>query len=360
MSRDHDDEFDDLPLPSAQSLSGCTIASYNLLHTNPTHVIIPLDGTSLSQLNWDNSLQKAAKCIESGYKIVFHLDLGLFDQLHHPISHEGQFQALKLSCRHFREVVIEKFGNAILGVILYQGAFPLICPKTHNNEQSLTLFHEWLQKRGITQNLPNTLVDAMTSPEMRWNYTYFCHEECIEYLRLLSFELPDILHRFILIEAPSDLSSNLLYSAKDLLDSLHPVIQANAPHTTLFATSGSIWNSGLGIEEESAYFYDTIQIDHKFISKDSLSTALLIPSYHVLSYKNILPLLNAIQYFSENESACSMKIVHESLFTTEWEGIDRVIISKKTLSVEGIRAIHGFIAAGGEVIDIDVSKQFST
>ncbi len=368
MSRhDHDshdlDDDDDI-LPSAENLSGKYIVEHTLLKScieqgiHPTHLIFTLDGTVHSHLDWGITLSKAQEALQQGYGLVFRLSLGLFTELKHPLQHPGQFQALSLSCRHFRKDVVEKFGKSILGVILYQGDVPLICEESHGKTDFLPRFHNWLQERSYTGPIPTQTTDVVVSPELRWNYTRFCLEECIDYLRLLSFEIPDTLHRFVLFDASkaSSISSLVVHTAKDLIEPLHAVIQSKSLQENLYPISSSVWNYGYGSTGASFVLDFQGQPNIVFKDEDSFSTALLLPSYSSMTYEKVQSLLKLIDFLSEKQLSHRIKVVHEPFFTTEWHGVDRVIVSKKTLTSDGLRTLMGFSAAGGEVIDIDTEK----
>lgn len=74
-----------------------------------------LDGT------WGSSLQWNIEPPETS--VLWKLDLGLFDRLRFPLSHEGQFQALRLSLDHFVDTVFAHYREKTQGVCLWEGTF---------------------------------------------------------------------------------------------------------------------------------------------------------------------------------------------------------------------------------------------
>ncbi|MEZ5314843.1 MAG: hypothetical protein R3E91_01325 [Chlamydiales bacterium] len=46
----------------------------------------------------------------------------------------------------------------------------------------------------------------------------------------------------------------------------------------------------------------------------------------------------------------TFRIIPEEILTEEWEGLDRLIVSSSAMTEEAQRKLHGFVAAGGEVI----------
>lgn len=57
----------------------------------------------------------------SGKKILWHLDLGLFDRLKMPLSNSSQFLTLGLAVDHFRDTIWKEFRSFSEGVCLYKG-----------------------------------------------------------------------------------------------------------------------------------------------------------------------------------------------------------------------------------------------
>jgi hypothetical protein len=52
------------------------------------------------------------------------------------------------------------------------------------------------------------------------------------------------------------------------------------------------------------------------------------------------------------------RVIEESFLGESWDGIDDLIVSKEHLSVQGLRKIRGFLAAGGRVVSIGAAFGF--
>lgn len=361
---DHDTDEEDEMILEAPQLKGVRALPYELIlrenissHDGETiAAIIPLDGSIKSHLNWSDAFQIADTCIEKGVKIIFNLELGLFNGLEHPLPHQGQFQALTLSCDHFRREAVPRFGNSLLGVILYQGAMNTTHTKTHTLSSCWDEFVSWLNSHKI-ENIPQDETEVAVSPTLRWYYKRFCHEQCIEFIRILSLQIPDTIHRFILLDplqAPKAHSTYemLRQCAKDLLDPLAPVVSDNS-----FILQSSVWKEGLGTHA----FFGSNMVDFSSceeIDSESLSTALLIPYYQTINEEICENLKKAIELIESKGLSRKIRIVHESYFTSEWDGLDTLIYSSKSVQPDGKRSIRGFEAAGGTTIDVDQERGF--
>ncbi|MGR3951353.1 MAG: hypothetical protein QRY74_00295 [Chlamydia sp.] len=360
MSRhsDHEENNEDDFFPTAPSRRGVIIADHALQYNQgeniPSHLIFELEAGVESQLIWEDVFKQAIEAVNNGFKIVFQLNLG-FKQLQHPLRHEGQFQALLLSMRHFRKEIASWANQDLFGVILYRGSFPLVPPLASEDPVLLEEFYSWLTLRGYRGDPLICRSQVAGSEAMSWNYSRFCHEECIEYIRNLSLEVPDVFHRFIQFDLSDTnrLADALFYSAKDLLEPMHPVIRSSISHEYLYPIASSLYGSGYSGGMESLFLDEEMGKIH-FQEEDQLSLALLLPSYQSITYEKIEQLLRIAQLLSDKKIAPSIKIMHEPFFTTEWHNVDRVIVSKNSLSKEGIRMLLGFEAAGGEVLNIDV------
>lgn len=354
MSRDHHDDTDESYfLEPLEPLFRRSIIPFHLLEKKPsqsvTDVIISLDGSINSRFDWTTQFEQAQKLIENGYGIFFHLDMKLFSSLQFPLHHQGQLQSLQLSCRHFKETALPKFSHGLKGVILFSGDVPFFHAPSHQSHESLVRFSDWHSQRCLNKIIDKKLEDIIADPIMRWNYQRFCHEEAVDFLRTLSLELPDSLHRIILLNRPENipLSSFLLHTAKDLLDPLHPAIESCI---SPFYGYNSVWNEGTGIAS-AIFTTDTDLSTERHIDiqeEESLPSALLLPSYSSVHYTKIAKLMNAIDRIEES-SSIQYKIVHEPFFTSEWGGVDHILLSSESLTSETSRTLLGFQAAGGSI-----------
>lgn len=253
---------------------------------NPQSVTISLNGKMASRLDWKAEIEEAKKAIENGYKLLFDLDLGLFDKLTLPLHHEAQFQALSLSMEHLLETFIIPFEEHIAGVILFRGKIP---------------FH-----LGLSSAL-DPILDR---------------DKAYDFLQLLADQLPEMVAVYALIDAQEIQNPLLFYrlTSKDSCGRISLII-TNEP------------------------YHARPQADYE------PKVALLLPRCSILdigAYKGLNEALTELI-----SSKTPFKVISEGFLAVEWAGIDRLIVQTAGLTIDGKRMIQGFIAAGGEVSEID-------
>ena len=280
----------------------------NLDVTSDYNVIaITLDGTACSDLNWEKSVKLAEYYIYRGYKILWELDLGLFGKIDKVLSDQTQFLTLSLSLKHFLDTVWKSYDAHTLGVLVYQGSMDF--SKTLNfSEELQSKFISWKEKLKVKENSP--LLKSL-----------FCRDVVIEFLKLLMSGMPDELQFFIRLEKESQDSywKEMMLTHREKLDKIHLLLD----------------NASLPISPD-------IETDK----------ALCIPHADKLACGNV-ELDEAINFLMKNK--VSFKIIPESLFLTEWEGLDYVIVLGSETSLEGVRKLRGFAAAGGTIVTIGKS-----
>ena len=84
--------------------------------------IVKLEASPTATLAWGSPRKDALLAMAKGKKILWQLELGLFDRLPHPLSHASQFMTLTLAIDHFRDQIWEEFSAFSRGVALYLGS----------------------------------------------------------------------------------------------------------------------------------------------------------------------------------------------------------------------------------------------
>lgn len=250
-----------------------------------------LDATPSSLLNWTEEYKAAKALVDKGYKLLFELTLDLFNDSNNSLSHQGRFQATVLAINEFTEHFLPDFRQDTLGIIL------------HRSKKLFSSYHE--------------------------------RDQQVDYLELLRLEIPD------------EIPCLLLYDCKELQDpfeclklfaldrfSQFTLALANSPVTL----KTLIWNKGkgsLGVIGKEPIIIDTVQA----------TIGLLLPAFdttHEMAYTGLKEALNSL--ISQN---IPFKVIPESLLPVEWDGLDELIINKEGLQATTLRAIDGFVAAGG-------------
>ncbi len=155
--------------------------------------------------------------------------------------------------------------------------------------------------------------------------SYDLTDQQIEQLDMLAAELQDDADPFLLLDAT---------------DSPDPITEAQLtskirfPHFTLAVKEGKapcesyVWKDSVlvSVNEESTI---------GFSIPEEGNSGLLLKAVETLQKKHI-----------------SFKLIPEALLTSEWHGLDHMIVDPDTLSVMGSRKLMGFCAAGGTVVTL--------
>jgi len=108
---------------------------------------IVLHGGMKSDLDWKQPFEEADRCIKENDQILWQLELGLFNHLSYPLSHQGQYAALDLAVTHFRDRLLESYQEHTQGVLVFNGQFPSLQP------EDLDAYFEFIQL--LTQGIPD-------------------------------------------------------------------------------------------------------------------------------------------------------------------------------------------------------------
>lgn len=239
-------------------------------------VRITLDGRPRSALDWTANLEIAQKALAKGLRILWDLELGLFDELEFPLSTQHQFQTLSLAIKHFLENVWPLFRDQTLGLNLFHGPIPETA-------------------------------------------------EAFDYLDMLATHVPEALNRFYTFD---------LKQVSSLAKQAHLVDKERYPHTHLIVKNalipieGWVWK-GSWINPQST---------------QETTKGICLPTLD-LAVNQYAEKLEAILL----EQTLPFRLVSENLLTTQWDGLDEVVVIADTLSSEGRRKLKGFEAAGGVV-----------
>ncbi len=129
--------------------------------------IIDIDGRTNSGLDWKAARKQAQ---ETQGSILWNINLGLFQDLLHPIADQAQFLSLALSLEHFRDTLWKEFAEQTKGLCIYQGPADF--------------------RRGFWD-------------ERYRDDLFYCRDACVEYIQLLANRLPDGLDVYVMLDASS-------------------------------------------------------------------------------------------------------------------------------------------------------------
>jgi hypothetical protein len=305
-------------------------------------VQINLNGTVRSDLDWSLEKTQAQTYIASGLKILWNLNLGLFEHLDKPIENQTQFLSLTLSIEHFRDTIWKEFSEHTAAVCIYQGPLDYRKDFFWSDVQKKNFF-EWLSDRFENTecfiNETGISVDSFSKLDIHQLEKHdsgmrllalYCRDACTEYLALLAFHLPHEVPALLLLDGNSNSSWEL---------------EALLLHRERFSRFLlGIQGNKLPIHE--AFIWTSHALRPVASEKQRLAFCLPPASYCKPSHTaNLEVCLQKISSLSVD-----YKIIPEENLTSEWDGLDYLFFNPAGLTSQGKRKLHGFSAAGGEIV----------
>lgn len=321
-------------------------------------VKITLDASVSAALDWSLEKIAAKRYIEQGLAIFWELDFGLFTPASLALSDQTQYLTLSLSIEHFRDSIWREFSLSSLAVAVYQGPADF----SHHflwHEEHIRQLQGWLKDRfqGLDELIKESAIFesasfihsfddidphllAMTA-QGQGLLALFCRDTVVEYLQLLTNRLSDEIPLFVLLDA-SQVQSPLLCTQllnKERLGRMHLAFIPGVLPAYAFA-----W-------EPSKTLLGSIsrEITQKVIPA-AITTALCLPS---------MTMCQCFQYEGINQALIALekhnipfRIIAEVALSTEWDGLDYLLVSPQGLSPQGMRKLQGFCAAGGTVVTL--------
>jgi len=159
-------------------------------------------------------------------------------------------------------------------------------------------------------------------------------EEQVEFLDFLVGYLHDEAEPFIFVDV----------SVEDPVLAAQSVSKERYPHFTLAVRGEGLPMQEYGWDSQSG-FKGFIGRELKQSNHQQCTVALCIPSTG-----SSIELVDAIEKLTSRHIV--FRMVPESLLTTEWHGLDYILVDPNTLSFQGRRKLMGFCAAGGAIVSL--------
>lgn len=298
-----------------------------------TAVKIDLDGTINSDLSWNDAKKIALSAVESGKRILWHINLGLFSSLKEPLSNKAQFLSLTLSLEHFRDTLWQQFRSQTVGLCLYSGSADFSIDYPWDDNQ-YTNFLEWVEDNAslTTVEIANIHPQELSKTvQGKLLLQLFCRDSLSEYLELLARTLPDTIPLFLLFDAAGlqDPCVMLQLLHRDRFRSFQLALKG-VPRQIV--CSELVWNNE-GLQVMSI---DTIH----------LGLCLAITGSTEVNDR----LRKAITNLCAEDRP--FRVISSTYLTAEWDGIDDLIVDSETVDRQLFRKLQGFCAAGGRVLTI--------
>lgn len=314
-------------------------------------VKILVDGRINSDLDWKDAQAAARKYTEQGLKLFWELDLGLFERLQWPLSDQAQYLALQLSIDHFRDIIWKEFQADTIGLCIYRGDVNFSKQLIWNEQQESSL-QGWLKDHfkdtvefnndiGLSYDqfteVEHHLLGESTQGLKLLNI--FCRDVVAEFLALLATRLPDGLQPFVFFDVQATIQDQTIMLAQ-------------------LISKERFERFNFGITENIIFLQTLTQPALGYMSRQHL----ILPSLPPRNVGFCLPL--ASHFFPKHENCLqlamreiknnqiSFRLIPEAVLTTEWDGLDFLIVIPSCVSSTGMRKLHGFCAAGGVVVSL--------
>lgn len=316
-------------------------------------VKIALDGALKADLDWEKERLVAREYVKRGLRIFWELRLGLFNHLEQAIGSQSQFLSFGLSLEHFRDRLWKEFQLETAGLCLYRGCADFSAGFPWDEEQRTNL-QGWLFERFGNDKVQ---YDQMQSQETDVNFvieqilnashegrqllSLFCRDAAGEYLDLLAGRLPDNLKCYALLDgsAVSDPLMLALLTTKERFPRIHLGVKSAAIYVGAIAWDAP--NLTLGAISRNPIINT---------SADKSNIGICLPAMQKSCPKMLKELSTVMSMLIDRKTA--FRIVSEALLTTEWDGLDYLIVVSEQLSMQGRRKLQGFCAAGGIAVSV--------
>lgn len=301
-------------------------------------VAIPVSLLPYGDLNFEEPLIKAKKAQSNGFKIIFDLDLGLFDRLKMHLESDRLFSALTLSLESFQKALLAPFASITLGVIVYKGTADFY-QLLKNDYSLIESFALWVSAAYQITSDSKTLE---TSDFGRLILTQGYFEMGIRFIEQIREPLNQQLPVFVLLDF------------QDITDS----------KTKAFLLNRERLGKVLFAVKNADQYYSGIQWDGRFqspfaffgtkgpqiVAPSQKKYGILLPAIEKKNLMDYKEIGETIDFFIKEGLA--FRMIPESYFVSEWDEVDLLFVPKE-LSQEGLRMVKGYLASQGELIALD-------
>lgn len=315
---------------------------------------ITLDGSLKSDLSWNEPKEEARELIKCGHKIFWEMDLGIFSGLKKPLSYNSQFLSFKLSLEHFTDKLWSEFKDNTVGIALFRGNADFSDGYLWDEDQEDNL-QGWIEEKFIDLFSLNHELESQFETwseighDLMWRslpgnqlLQLYCRDILAEYFAMLANQLP------------YGIQASLLLDTQGFSDPVHlatVLSKEHFPHLTLGIKGDLLPMKEFSWEDvtSSAPFFIGRQLpmEEPLVSP---ITGVCLPSLSFFKPSEYKKLRVGIDRLALNN--VKYRIIPEELLTSEWEGLDYLIVSPENLTFQGKRMLMGFCAAGGTVVNL--------
>lgn len=283
---------------------------------------IRLDARMEAHLEWVAERGVAQRYVAQGNKLEWDIELGLYSCLHFPLHNETQYLSLKLALEHFCDTLWNEFEEHTKAVCLYRGDADF-SPTFHWDDTQIKSLQKWMEEGFVDIDTLQKEVNIRVSNFSDLHPSHFLNtEEGHQLIRLFCAQV---------------MSEYMVMLSGSLPEALTPSVELDATNV-----SDAIHRAQLLSKERYPHFA---------FSEENLANVgvcmLPLTCYRPSQYKE---LRTAVQELQKRE--IPFKFVPESMLTTEWDGLDYLIVNPAVVTPLAKRMLQGFCAAGGTVVSL--------
>lgn len=337
----HEDEGEESveqsPFPNPRIYEGIWHAS---MPTGFDAVTIHLNGRMQSDLDWKNARKQAEEAVENGYGVMWEMEMGLFQELLHPLTSQSQFLSLTLSLEHFRDSLWKEFKFRTVGLILFRGSADFSIGFRWDEHQENNL-RTWLEHLGESDLAALDLSLLQQHADGAQLMRLYCRDVAIEYLALLASRVPDSLPAYLFLdmqEVHRSLLAEIQLLNPERFDRLQLALRG---HQLPF--------HALGWEKPTSVGYSG-KLRASLSQEQIPSVGVCIPPMHFYQSKYYQGL--ELAFLVLQQQGIPFKLIAESHLTAEWDGLDYLLYVPEGLTPQGKRKLQGFCAAGGTAVSV--------
>ena len=299
--------------------------SSNFDNTDCNTVIITLDCSNKSILEFNDSIKQAELAIGQNKYVIWDVHLGLENQ-NFLIRDDLYLKSILHSLSCFIDSVYTPFKDSSIGIILYSGEIP--------DYKSERLEFENLFDSSLSKNKNGF---GKTYLKQIYNCDLLAY-----YLRLIAPNIPDEISMVIRLDVTNIESQSCLINLLSQERFEYFLLALRGSKTLIPAI---MWEHGKGNLGQ-------IDCEHYYHQKEASKVGVCFPSSDNATQAEFDQFDKIFQELSTMK--IDFRVLEETLATEQWDGLDYIIVRKNSLSLHGIRMLQGFCAASGTTVYHDL------
>ena len=304
-------------------------------------VMIYVNCAQDADFQWEEAAALAEKAVELGKWILWDLDFGLHEKRVF-LEDTAAFFSSGIAIEEFTKKLWKPFQEQTIGACLFRGGVEFAKYFVWTEQHELL----YLEKSSESAFLRSDLDLEELGRKL------FAADIFSDYLHRLSSFLPENVIPFCLFDVSSvesDAALSLLLSRERFQHLLLALKHSRLPLGCLNWEEGKCFGGWVG---RGAPYFAAVH---------DVTLGVCVPLEENMT-KDLLKQLDDV--FAElDRLQVAYRVISELYLTESWNGIDELIVFGSAVSVQGLRKLKGFLAAGGKVIyadgPLDLGSQIS-